>query len=57
MYRYKNNGKISSNTNNYDNNINNNLMKGIYLLIDKMNVQDLLYLKKVVNKKISILNK
>lgn len=57
MYRYKNNGKISLNINNYDNNINNNLMKGIYLLIDKMNVQDLLYLKKVVNKKISILNK
>ena len=51
MYRYKNNGKISSNTNNYDNNINNNLMKGIYLLIDKMNVQDLLYLKKVVKYK------
>ena len=57
MYRYKNNGKISLNINNYDNNINNNLMKGIYLLIDKMNAQDLLYLKKVVNKKISILNK
>ena len=57
MYRYKNKGKISLNINNNDNNINNNLMKGIYLLIDKMNVQDLLYLKKVVNKKISILNK
>ena len=51
MYRYKNNGKISLNINNYDNNINNNLMKGIYLLIDKMNAQDLLYLKKVVKYK------
>ena len=31
-------------------------MKAIYLLVDKMNVNDLVTLKKVINKRISILS-
>ena len=58
IYNYKSDDKISININKYeDNNNNNNLMQAIYLLIDKMKIQDLLYLKEYVNKKISILNK
>ena len=58
MYKCKNDDKISININNYENNnCNNNLIKAVYLLIDKMNVQDLLYLKEVINKKITILTK
>ena len=56
MYKYKNDDKISLNINNYKND-NNNLIKAVYLLIDKMNVQDLLCLKEVINKKITILTK
>jgi hypothetical protein len=43
---------INSNGNN-----NNYVMQAIYLLVDKMNVQDLLSLKCAINKKISILTK
>ena len=58
MYKCKNDDKISININNYENdNSNSNLIKAVYLLIDKMNVQDLLYLKEIINKKISILTK
>ena len=57
MYRYKNDDKISININNYENDNNNNLMKAVYLLVDKMNIQDLLSLKEVINKKIEILTK
>ena len=35
---------------------NNHVMKAIYLLVDKMNVNDLVSLKKVINKRISILS-
>ena len=35
---------------------NNYVMKAIYLLVDKMNVNDLVTLKKVINKRISILS-
>jgi len=34
---------------------NNYVMKAIYLLVDKMNVNDLISLKKVINKRISVL--
>ena len=44
------------NINNNGNN-NNYVMQAIYLLVDKMNVQDLLSLKCAINKKISILTK
>ena len=61
IYNYKSDDKISININKYEDNNNsnnnNNLMQAIYLLIDKMKIQDLLYLKEYVNKKISILNK
>ena len=57
MYRYKNDDKISININNYENDNNNNLMKAVNLLVDKMNIQDLLSLKEVINKKIEILTK
>lgn len=56
LYRYKNDDKISININSYEND-NNNMMKAVYLLVDKMNIQDLLCLKEVVDKKISILKK
>ena len=36
---------------------NNYVMKAIYLLVDKMNVNDLLSLKKVINNRISVLGK
>ena len=36
---------------------NNYVMKAIYLLVDKMNVNDLLSLKKVINNRISFLGK
>ena len=32
-------------------------MKAIYLLVDKMNVNDLISLKKVINNRISVLGK
>lgn len=35
---------------------NNYVMKAIFLLVDKMNVNDLVSLKKVINKRISVLN-
>ena len=57
MYRYKNDDKISININNNENDSNNNLMKAVNLLVDKMNIQDLLSLKEIINKKIEILTK
>ena len=57
IYRYKNDDKISININSYENNSNINLMKTVYLLVDKMNIQDLMSLKEVINKKIEILTK
>ena len=36
---------------------NNYVMKAIYLLVDKMNVNDLISLKKVINNRISVLGK
>ena len=61
LYRYKNDDKISININNYENdnknNNNNNMMKVVYSLVDKMNIQELLNLKEVVDKKISFLIK
>lgn len=42
---------------NNNGNSNNYVMQAIYLLVDKMNVQDLLSLKCAINKKISILTK
>ena len=43
---------------NFNNNNNNNyVMQAIYLLVDKMNVNDLMSLKDVINQKISILTK
>ena len=39
------------------NNNNNYVMQAIYLLVDKMNVNDLMSLKDVINQKISILTK
>ena len=58
LYRYKNDDKkISININSCEDDTNNNLMKAVYLLIDKMNIQDLLSLKEVINKKIEILTK
>ena len=56
-YRYKNDDKISININNYENENNSNLIKAVYLLVDKLNIQDLMYLKEVINKRISILTK
>ena len=49
-----NNDKFNINTN-YSN--NNYVMQAIYLLVDKMNVNDLMSLKDVINQKISILTK
>ena len=58
IYRYKNNDKINININNYEyDNNKDNLIKAISLLIDKMNIQDLLFLKDIINKKLSILSK
>ena len=61
LYRYKNDDKISININNNEidnnNNNNSNMMKVVYSLVDKMNIQDLLNLKEVVDKKISFLIK
>ena len=42
---------------NINGNNNNYVMQAIYLLVDKMNVQDLMSLKCAINKKISILTK
>ena len=42
---------------NINGNNNNYVMQAIYLLVDKMNVQDLMSLKYAINKKISILTK
>ena len=50
-YRYKNDDKISININNYESENNSNLIKAVYLLVDKMNIQDLLCLKEVINKR------
>ena len=58
-----NKGNILKNILNEKYNINNNgnnnnyVMQAIYLLVDKMNVQDLMSLKCAINKKISILTK
>ena len=49
-----NNDKFTINTNC---NNNNYVMQAIYLLVDKMNVNDLMSLKDVINHKISILTK
>jgi hypothetical protein len=58
VYRYRNDDKISININNYENDNNNSkMMKTVYSLVDKMNIQDLLNLKEVVDKKISFLLK
>ena len=57
LYRYKNDDKIRININNYENESNNNLIKSAYLLVDKMNIQELLCLREFINKKISTLNK
>ena len=54
---FKSDDKISMNINKYENNNNNNLMQAVNLLIDKMNIHDLLYLKEYINKRITILNK
>ena len=51
-----NNDKFTINTN-FNNNNNNYVMQAIYLLVDKMNVNDLMSLKDVINQKISILTK
>ena len=51
-----NNEKFTINTN-FNNNNNNYVMQAIYLLVDKMNVNDLMSLKDVINQKISILTK
>ena len=57
MNKYnKNDDKISININNYENDNNSNLMKA-YSLIEKMNIQDLLSLREVINRKISIITK
>jgi len=49
-----NNDKFTINTNCHNNNY---VMQAIYLLVDKMNVNDLMSLKDVINQKISILTK
>ena len=36
---------------------NNYIMKAMFLLVDKMNVNDLISLKKVINQRISVLSK
>ena len=53
---FRNVNKNKVNTNNCFGN-NNYVMKAIYLLVDKMNVNDLLSLKKVINNRISVLGK
>ena len=55
-YKCRNDEKISININHYENN-NNNLMKAVYSLVDKMNIQNLLSLKEVINQKLSTFNK
>ena len=51
--------KISNDKFNINNNYNNNnlVMQALYLLVDKMNVNDLMSLKNAINHKISILTK
>ena len=53
---FRNVNKNKVNINNCFGN-NNYVMKAIYLLVDKMNVNDLLSLKKVINNRISVLGK
>ena len=53
---FRNENKDKLHINNYLGN-NNYVMKAIYLLVDKMNVNDLLSLKKVINNRISFLGK
>lgn len=55
IYNYRSDDKISLNINKCEN--NNNLMQAVHLLVDKMGIQDLLYLKEYINKKISFFNK
>lgn len=57
IYRYKNDSKINININSYEKDNNNDNLLKAYLLIDKMNIQDLLCLREVINKKISIITK
>ena len=52
---FRNINKDKLNINNCQRN-NNYVMKAIYLLVDKMNVNDLVSLKKVINKRISVLS-
>ena len=47
--------KINKYQNENENNEKNYVVKAVYLLVDKLNVQDLLSLREVVDKKISIL--
>ena len=54
--KYKYNDKISININGYEND-NKELMKAVYVLVDQMNLQNLLSLKEVINKKLSTFNK
>ena len=54
MLRNVNNDKFTINNNCYNSNY---VMKAIYLLVDKMNVNDLISLKDAINQKISILTK
>ena len=49
-----NNDKFTINNNCHNNNY---VMQAIYLLVDRMNVNDLMSLKDIINQKISILTK
>ena len=54
MFKNINNEKFTINNNCHNNNL---VMQAIYLLVDKMNVNDLMSLKDIINHKISILTK
>ena len=54
LFRNKNNDKFTINNNCHNNNY---VMQAIYLLVDRMNVNDLMSLKDIINQKISILTK
>ena len=52
---FRNINKDKFYVNNCSSNNNNYIMKALYLLVDKMNVNDLISLKKIINKRISVL--
>lgn len=54
LFKNINSDKFTINTNCHNNNY---VMQAIYLLVDKMNVNDLMSLKDIINQKISILTK